>query len=803
MGALDISELNATENPHTLATYADLSAALAAIPSNDYKKGGMSIKFVQSSDNKYVQFRYMSSSTAVVDFTNVANWQGVDDEIVAGGINLAESGAVHKSLYTYEQRQFSAECITHGFLNTDGTIAQNVGSNNRGVTDYLEVISSIFIEKCFSTGTPKTYICFYDKDKNFISNEDNVSSNTEVTNVTLPVPSNAVYARIVAKDFNDVIEYTTYVSVEKYGTIQQVNENRFILDNIAEEKTLVASCSIYKDGYIIGNGVGNTEGEEIQASSRSIAHSTGWRKGDTIIVDSISAAGNSTCAVATYKNNNFLENLQSGTGSVLTNLSFTPDYEFDEVRFTLADHNISSITLKKKQYQVSLPQSLEEELEDIEDNIDVIESDIYETNDRIDDLYQYNLKTFTIPCISHGFLTKTGELQPNITTADRGVTDYIKVHQSIHIDRAYSVYSPKTYICFYDQHKNFISNEDNVTQGEYVTDVTLTVPTNAVYARIVQSEFTDTTTYSTYVLEPIFAEKSELVQYQKKSFKFLLIGSSFGVNTCIQFPFLSSHAGIETTCGNLHKNGGSLEDIIDIINGDSTFDKGSVFTPELGKWKDASVDLDAMLEYTDWDVISIQRSALTRNTWNDTMMGQLQTIIEYLQQKTSSYNPKIVLNSIFAYPVFSTDKTTQLTDTNGIITTCQTIENQFGIEIIPTATAVQNARMTKLIGVGSAPQTIPDMAEDSMHLDVGIGSYVCGCLLFEYFLGKMFDMSILTQPYIPTLADVLSMDIFPSSTYTAPTAETSKIAKYAAMMAVRNPTQVNTYIGSRFPYVAE
>ena len=45
IGAFDISELNATENPHTLATYADLQSALNALPA-EYRKGGMSVKFV-------------------------------------------------------------------------------------------------------------------------------------------------------------------------------------------------------------------------------------------------------------------------------------------------------------------------------------------------------------------------------------------------------------------------------------------------------------------------------------------------------------------------------------------------------------------------------------------------------------------------------------------------------------------------------------------------------------------------------------------------------------------------------------
>lgn len=78
-------------------TYDDLLDALGESGSNvpeSVRRGGMSVKYVQTSDNKYVQFRYMSDSTAVADFTNVANWQGVDDKPVAGSRNLVESGGV-------------------------------------------------------------------------------------------------------------------------------------------------------------------------------------------------------------------------------------------------------------------------------------------------------------------------------------------------------------------------------------------------------------------------------------------------------------------------------------------------------------------------------------------------------------------------------------------------------------------------------------------------------------------------------------------------------------------------------------
>lgn len=84
---------------HGGATYADLSAALgtngANVPASK-RKGGMSVKFVSNSDNKYVQFRYMGTATtgSPNPFLDTVNWQGVDDEPTAGSVNLVESGGI-------------------------------------------------------------------------------------------------------------------------------------------------------------------------------------------------------------------------------------------------------------------------------------------------------------------------------------------------------------------------------------------------------------------------------------------------------------------------------------------------------------------------------------------------------------------------------------------------------------------------------------------------------------------------------------------------------------------------------------
>lgn len=96
--AFDVSVKYPTSGIEGGNTYT-LQGALAVLNTNlsaNKKKGGMSIKFVQSSDNKYVQYRY--TGTAVIGnpnpFLETANWQGVDDKPTAGSNNLVKSGGV-------------------------------------------------------------------------------------------------------------------------------------------------------------------------------------------------------------------------------------------------------------------------------------------------------------------------------------------------------------------------------------------------------------------------------------------------------------------------------------------------------------------------------------------------------------------------------------------------------------------------------------------------------------------------------------------------------------------------------------
>ena len=92
------------------AKYADISAAIgsdgANIPEN-IRKGGMEIRFINSSTDKYEQWTYIGTSTTTEDFSNISNWQPnalslpeIDDEPTAGSDNLAKSGGIYYSIYS-------------------------------------------------------------------------------------------------------------------------------------------------------------------------------------------------------------------------------------------------------------------------------------------------------------------------------------------------------------------------------------------------------------------------------------------------------------------------------------------------------------------------------------------------------------------------------------------------------------------------------------------------------------------------------------------------------------------------------
>ena len=123
----DISAYHATGG--TLATYDNLEDALGTNGKNipqSLRKGGMSVKFVQSSDNKYVQYRLMSDSFGTIE----SDWQNIG---LVQQIGLSETVAMSQKAVTEALTKSSeiqgeeTQNYMFGYLDVYGRFTPNKG----------------------------------------------------------------------------------------------------------------------------------------------------------------------------------------------------------------------------------------------------------------------------------------------------------------------------------------------------------------------------------------------------------------------------------------------------------------------------------------------------------------------------------------------------------------------------------------------------------------------------------------------------------------------------------------------------
>ena len=90
--ASDIYDVTANNNDVTFSSLSELLSAenLSTLIPTAVRSGGMTIRFVQNTDNKYVQYRLMTSEWSL----NESDWQGVDEVPTVGSNNLVKSGGV-------------------------------------------------------------------------------------------------------------------------------------------------------------------------------------------------------------------------------------------------------------------------------------------------------------------------------------------------------------------------------------------------------------------------------------------------------------------------------------------------------------------------------------------------------------------------------------------------------------------------------------------------------------------------------------------------------------------------------------
>lgn len=193
--------------------YADLAAALGTNGANvpeGVRKGGMSVKYVSNSDNKYVQWRLMANAFT----TDITQWQGVDDEPTAGSDNLVKSGGVYDtSIKLTElnvekvQSNYRVSNEVERFLvadNSTDVILFNIGLNKKfklvGTCSEISVV-----RLCSSTSWGKPWVIV----KNNIPQGDYVvygETTSSCDYVAMTVDKNSDYHGYIYEDIQDWLQ---------------------------------------------------------------------------------------------------------------------------------------------------------------------------------------------------------------------------------------------------------------------------------------------------------------------------------------------------------------------------------------------------------------------------------------------------------------------------------------------------------------------------------------------------------------------------------------------------------------------
>lgn len=220
-------------------------------------------------------------------------------------------------------------------------------------------------------------------------------------------------------------------------------------------------------------------------------------------------------------------------------------------------------------------------------------------------------------------------------------------------------------------------------------------------------------------------------------FKLLMIGNSYTDDTIEYIWQIANSMGIQAEIGRLTIGGLNLSQHYHYaIHNRPMYDYRLNMDGEWRSFPD-STSGDAILS-NDWDFISLQQSS-TKSALPETY-GDLDPFLGYLNGLTEGKNAKLVWLLTWAYPTklpggepnpnadfakyFESD---QMKMYDALVNTVQTLIVPRGLPIIPSGTAVQNVRSSK---IGD------NVCRDELHLSAGLGRYISSLTAVRKLTGK-------------------------------------------------------------------
>ena len=198
--------------------------------------------------------------------------------------------------------------------------------------------------------------------------------------------------------------------------------------------------------------------------------------------------------------------------------------------------------------------------------------------------------------------------------------------------------------------------------------------------------------------------------------------------------------GIDLTLGILYKGGCTLAEHYSYISNGTAYEAFDKYTTSYGKWVTTTDSLmttcDAALADEKWDIIVLQQRSILSGDYS-TYQPYANDIVALLFGKVG-HAVQIGFNMTYAVADNYSQQPDEDSDAQyeNIASATQLLLKDTPFQfVIPTATAIQNARQTTLKSLG----TFGDMTYDGLHIQEGIPCITaayCACLKFLDIMGE-------------------------------------------------------------------
>lgn len=281
-----------------------------------------------------------------------------------------------------------------------------------------------------------------------------------------------------------------------------------------------------------------------------------------------------------------------------------------------------------------------------------------------------------------------------------------------------------------------------------------------------------------------FPIKNNPLPKDSDSLRVLLIGNSFTYDLTRFIGNILQASGIDnnTCCVYiLWESGASL------THWDKWYiEKDTFKLSKMGGNLDAAITEGTVQELLsqNWDVVSLQQSS-SYSTDIDSYSPYLYDMIRYIKQDCTNKNVSICWQLTWSY-WDGIDKIVPKEEEGwkDIVATADKMITKYGIDIIiPSGTAVENARKTRL-------NTPHSLTRDGHHMAYGVGQYLLACTLFESLFAPVYNISILDNTARPVIREKYKNDS--KFEYVNVTDESARLCQQCAIAAVADWHSITT-----------